>query len=88
MRLITILILAITASAMIGCSKDDEADVSRDLAACNVKAIEVYKPKAPVGIDDMTAVYLSECMKAAGYRLDMKCIDKMGAWVTPTCWYR
>jgi hypothetical protein len=54
--------------ALIGCK-----DVGRDMAACKVKAIEVYKP-ASVETDDRAAEYVRNCMEAMGYSLLPHCV--------------
>jgi hypothetical protein len=63
----SIMIAAISLT-LIGCK-----DVGRDMAACKVNAMEVYKP-ASVETDDRAGEYVRTCMEAMGYRLLPLCV--------------
>ena len=60
--------LAAISVTLIGCK-----DVGRDMAACKIKAMEVYKP-ASVETDDPASEYVRNCMEAMGYRLLSHCV--------------
>jgi hypothetical protein len=62
------IVLAAISVALVGCK-----DVGRDLAACKVKAMEVYKP-ADVETDASASLYVRNCMEAAGYSLVGLCV--------------
>ncbi len=47
----------------------DAKDKQRDLAACAVRAIEVYKPASPLVLDDRAGEYIKNCMITVGYRV-------------------
>src|SRR5262249_16287994 len=63
------IVLATISVALIGCK-----DVGRDMAACKIKAMEVYKPAASVETDDRASEYVRSCMEAMGYRLLPHCV--------------
>jgi hypothetical protein len=63
----TIVLVAISIM-LIGCK-----DVGRDMAACKVKAMEVYKPVS-AETDDRAGEYVRNCMEAIGYRLLPHCV--------------
>jgi len=55
--------LAAISITLVGCK-----DAVRDMAACKVKAMEVYKPVF-VETDAHAAEYVRNCMEAMGYHL-------------------
>ena len=65
------IILRALALVLAGCS---DRTIEQDFAACEMKTYEVHKER-PVW-DETLAVYLQECMRAAGYKLDHSCYDK------------
>jgi hypothetical protein len=62
------IVLAAISVTLIGCK-----DVGRDLAACKVKAMEVYKPTSLYS-DDRAGEYVRNCMEAAGYQILGHCV--------------
>jgi hypothetical protein len=62
----------------------DGKDVQRDLAACKVRAIEVYKPASLIS-DDRAGEYIKNCMITVGYRLASDCLDKQ-IWTYVGCY--
>ena len=72
---------------LVGCSEN----VEKDLAQCEVKAMELFKPtggQSDWGIEPTT--YVDSCMRAAGYSMDFtsgKCraTHPTYSW---DCWYK
>ena len=58
-----------------------------DLAACKVKATELFKPEF-VDRDTRSGLYVRDCMTAAGYRLriEMRGCIYPTASMLETCW--
>jgi len=76
------IILGALAVVLTGCS---DRTIEQDFAACTMKTYEVHKER-PVW-DETPAVYLQECMRAAGYKLDYSCDDKHAGRSTVECYY-
>jgi len=76
------IILGALAVVLTGCS---DRTIEQDLAACKMKTYEIHKER-PVW-DETPAVYLQECMRAAGYKLDQSCDDKHAGRSTVECYY-
>jgi hypothetical protein len=74
-----LILLAAMAVAVVGCSVDTE----KDLAACKVKAMELYKPENAG--EGQSGDYLRACMRAAGYLPDWTCPKNI--WDMATCYY-
>jgi hypothetical protein len=78
------IILSALAVVLTGCS---DRTIEQDFAACKMKTYELHKER-PVWVDDETpAVYVQECMRAAGYKLEQSCDDKHAGRSTVECYY-
>ena len=76
------IILAAFAGVLAGCS---DRNIDQDFAACKMKTYELHKER-PVW-DETPAVYLQECMRAAGYKLEHSCYDKHAGRSIVECYY-
>ena len=74
------IVLAAISVTLIGCK-----DVGRDMAACKVKAIEVYKPNL-LEADERAREYVLNCMQAMGYRLVSLCASSTAGYTYLTCY--
>ena len=80
----SIILGAALAVVLTGCS---DRTIEQDFAACKMKTYELHKER-PVWVDDETpAVYVQECMRAAGYKLEQSCDDKPAGRSTVECYY-
>ena len=67
--------------------------IEQKIAACTVKAIELYKPELGAGLvqgDRQSAWYVYYCMRAAGYEMDTRepCDQIPSAMLNGFCWHR
>ena len=77
------IIVGALAVALTGCS---DRTIEQAFAACKMKTYELHKER-PVWVGETPAVYLQECMRAAGYKLEHSCDEKHGGRSTVECYY-
>ena len=76
------IIIAAFAGILAGTS---ETNNEQDFAACKMETYELHKER-PVW-DETPAVYLQECMRAAGYKLEQNCYDEHAGRPVVECYY-
>jgi hypothetical protein len=83
-RVVTIMIAA---SALAGCFNNTK----QDLAACKLKALELYPSKVKSGeYAEEQAYYVQICMEAAGYQVRpfKGCSEVTNKWINDGCYSR
>lgn len=81
--LVRAILLFACALSVCGCFED----AGKDVAACTIKATDIYKP-TQVGRNEQSQYYVRNCMLAAGYQSETTdvCKDPFGALLA-FCWY-
>jgi len=79
--------ILVAACALTGCFDNTK----QDLAACKLKALEVYRSKVKSGeYVEEQAYYVQICMEAAGYQVRPfeGCSDATNKWMNDGCYSR
>jgi len=87
------IIAAIFSVVLYGLSDHDAK--KQDFAACKVKALEIYPGRhASTESEEEQAYYAMLCMEAAGYKVELHCLDPRGEsyatarWILDSCYKR